>query len=70
MRCLVFLAAPILLALGCSSSDTPPPPKPDPKPVDQGTLISFDLAADLAVKSSFYDLPYPSDLRLTGKGGP
>ena len=70
MRRFLVLAAPILLALGCSSSDTKPPPKPDPKPVDQGTLISFDLAADLAIKSSFYDLPYPSDLRLTGKGGP
>ena len=72
MRRFLVLAAPLLLALGCSSSDTKPPPdtKPDPKPVDQGTLISFDLAADLASKLSFYDLPYPSDLRLTAKGGP
>lgn len=46
-----------------------PDPKPDPKPADEGTVISFDLAADLASKPSFYDLPYPSDLRLTAKGG-
>ncbi len=39
-------------------------------PADPGTLISFDLAANLAIQSSFYDLPYPSDLRLNAKGGP
>jgi hypothetical protein len=73
MRRLFPLAAPLLLALGCSSSDTktstmtPPPPPPSE---ETGTLISFDFAADLGSKLAFYDMPYPSDLRLTAKGGP
>jgi hypothetical protein len=35
-----------------------------------GTTLVFDLAADLASPASFYDLPYPSDLRLTAAGAP
>lgn len=70
MRRLHALAAPLLLALGCSSPDPTPTPTPTTLPADSGTLISFDLAANLAKQSSFYDLPYPSDLRLNEKGGP
>ncbi len=69
MRRIALLAAPLLFAFGCSSSDTKvpnlPPPEPEPK-----TTISLDFAAELAVQSSFYDMPYPSDLRLTAKGTP
>lgn len=35
-----------------------------------GTSAVFDLGADLAKPESFYDFPYPSDLRLTDKGTP
>ncbi|MEP7122692.1 MAG: hypothetical protein ABJE95_17340 [Byssovorax sp.] len=69
MRRIALLAAPILVALGCSSSDTKPVVTPPPDP-ETGTMISFDLAAKLGVQSSFYDLPYPSDLRLNATGGP
>ena len=68
MRRFTFLAAPLLVALGCSSPD--PTPTPTPTPTETGTLLSFDLSANLAIQSSFYDLPYPSDLRLNAKGGP
>ncbi|HZO13992.1 MAG TPA: hypothetical protein VFB62_12060, partial [Polyangiaceae bacterium] len=33
-----------------------------------GTSAVFDLNADLG--AAFYDLPYPSDLRLSASGGP
>lgn len=35
-----------------------------------GTAVRFDLDADLAAPESFYDLPYPCDLRLDGAGRP
>ncbi|MFO0588709.1 MAG: hypothetical protein U0441_14260 [Polyangiaceae bacterium] len=35
-----------------------------------GTSAAFDLGADLTKPESFYDLPYPSDLRLTATGTP
>jgi hypothetical protein len=37
---------------------------------DPGTLAAFDLTADLAASEHFYDFPYPSDLRLTGRARP
>lgn len=39
----------------------------DPSPVG-GTSVYFDLDADLSVAAQFYDLPYPSDLRLDAEG--
>lgn len=39
----------------------------DPSPV-AGTSARLDLDADLAVAESFYDIPYPSDLRLDAGG--
>ena len=69
MRRIALLATPLLVALGCSSTDTKPVPDPPPEP-GAGTQISLDFAADLAVQSSFYDMPYPSDLRLNARGGP
>lgn len=35
-----------------------------------GTVVAFDLDADLSEAEHFYDLPYPSDLRLDATGGP
>jgi hypothetical protein len=35
-----------------------------------GTLAIFELGADLTSPEQFYDVPYPSDLRLTEKGTP
>lgn len=42
-------------------------PHLDPSPVP-GTTARFDLDADLTAASSFYDLPYPGDLRLDDDG--
>lgn len=36
----------------------------------EGAAAAFDLTADLGSVDHFYDFPYPSDLRLTGKGTP
>lgn len=35
-----------------------------------GTVVSFDLTADLTLQPRFYDFPYPSDLRLNPIGAP
>ena len=35
-----------------------------------GTLVAFDLDADTAAPGYFWELPYPSDLRLTAGGRP
>src|SRR5262249_21466236 len=35
-----------------------------------GATASFDLTADLTSQDHFYDVPYPSDLRLTATGTP
>ncbi len=35
-----------------------------------GVTASLDLTADLTSQDHFYDVPYPSDLRLTGTGTP
>jgi hypothetical protein len=64
-------STPILLAAltglaACSKGGggaQQPPPK-DPGFGQPGTLAAFDLDADLDGQASFYDLPYPSDLRL------
>jgi hypothetical protein len=39
-------------------------------PNPSGAKAIFDLDANLASPDHFYDLPYPSDLRLTDKGTP
>ncbi|MFO0760472.1 MAG: hypothetical protein U0359_28585 [Byssovorax sp.] len=66
MRRAPFLFGAFLL-LGCGSS-TPAPPGDGG--TESGTVASFDFAADLSQPASFYDQPYPSDLRLTAKGTP
>lgn len=35
-----------------------------------GTQAAFDLDSDPAQAGSFWELPYPSDLRLTAEGAP
>jgi hypothetical protein len=56
----------ILLLAGCGD-DKGGAAAIDPGPV-AGTAVRFDLDADLLQPGSFYDLPYPSDLRLDGEG--
>ncbi|XXX73363.1 hypothetical protein WMF30_37560 [Sorangium sp. So ce134] len=58
------LAGAALGLLGCGAEHVSPAPHP-PR-----TTAVFDLAADLADPGAFYDLPYPSDLRLTRRGTP
>mgnify|MGYP003349898810 CR=1 FL=1 len=57
------------VALGVSActgkkTDTPPPPAPE------GTQASFNIAADTASAVTFFDMPFPGDLRLTATGTP
>src|SRR5581483_1057967 len=35
-----------------------------------GTVVSFELGANLTDQAHFFDFPYPSDLRLNANGGP
>ena len=58
------LALATTATLGCSSEQEPPPAAPG------ATEVVFDLTADLAAPGRFYDLPYPSDLRLSAAGTP
>jgi hypothetical protein len=53
------------LASGCSSTPAPPPAE-----VAGGAKGVFSPEADLAAEGAFWDLPYPSDLRLTAAGVP
>jgi hypothetical protein len=62
-RCLPLL---FLCALPIGGCDAPRETETTPEP--QGTVAVFDLGADLT--TAFYDLPMPSDLRLTPAGGP
>lgn len=48
--------------LGCSSD-----PAPAPAP---GATAVLDPSADFAAEGAFFDVPYPSDLRLDAKGAP
>src|SRR5690242_5867152 len=50
-----------LQAIGCGD-----PEAAGPKP----TIAAMSFSADLAEQSTFYDFPYPSDLRLTAEGTP
>jgi hypothetical protein len=59
MRKLLLIAA---LAAACTSTESVSGPS--------GTYAVMDLGADLAQPASFYDFPYPSDLRLDASGAP
>ena len=53
----------LLSLAGCADDDvTPPVPLP--------TTAIVDTDVDLATAGTFYDFPYPSDLRLTAQGTP
>lgn len=60
---------------GGSATDASPSPLSDGStdvPLDANTeaALVFDLEADLTQPAHFYDLPYPSDLRLTASNTP
>lgn len=61
---LALLVPFVLAACGSDGSDAA---ALDPSPVP-GTAAAFDLDAGLAAPASFYDLPYPGDLRLDAAG--
>lgn len=67
---LIPLCLPFAIA-GCdggADTDTSPTTTTTTTTGKAPTVSVFDLDADL--KSAFFDLPMPSDLRLTDKGGP
>lgn len=59
---LLSLVALVAGPVSCSSST--------PAPAAAPTLAAFDLHADLAKGNTFWDFPYPSDLRVTARGAP
>lgn len=63
---IIFALLPLALS-GCGGDDGGGNVSLDPAPV-AGTAAVFDLDAHLAVPDSFYDVPYPSDLRLDTTG--
>jgi len=56
-------AASLVLLSACSSSPTASITRP-------GAQVAFDFGADLGSPDHFYDVPYPSDLRLSADGKP
>ena len=58
------LFAAALAGCGDARNDAPP------IAAVPGTSVAFDLDADVANPAHFYDLPYPSDLRLDASGHP
>lgn len=60
---LPLLSSLTLLGCGDDTADDGPPP-------ETGVTFVFELGADLADPAQFYDLPYPSDLRLDASGHP
>jgi len=52
-----------MLLAACADDDSPPPPP-------SATTAIVDTDVDLATAATFYDFPYPSDLRLTARGTP
>jgi hypothetical protein len=61
----VSLAGVLPFATACSSTPAPPPAE-----VADGARAVFSPDVDLAAEGAFWDLPYPSDLRLTAAGAP
>jgi hypothetical protein len=56
MRTLACVILSGVLVMSCKSSPS--------------TTVSFALDADLTTEATFYDFPYPSDLRVTASGAP
>ncbi|MFO0548446.1 MAG: hypothetical protein U0271_08675 [Polyangiaceae bacterium] len=64
MRARSFALLAALALFGCGDdTETQPPPA-------TGTTAVFDLSADTTDPAAFYDVPYPSDLRLDAEGHP
>lgn len=64
---LSLLALLVPLVLAACGNDGHDDAALDPSPVP-GTAAAFDLDADLGAPATFYDLPYPGDLRLDESG--
>ncbi|NUP05782.1 MAG: hypothetical protein HOW73_06955 [Polyangiaceae bacterium] len=60
----VLAALAAFAAASCGDDSQPPPTE------EEGTTFLFDLAADLHDPAKFFDVPYPSDLRLDAGGHP
>ena len=60
----------LLSALACGDGATGPAGTEVTIEAVPGTAVVFDLDADLSQEDSFYDLPWPSDLRLSADGRP
>lgn len=56
-----LLAACIAMLCGCADEDETP---------NQAPVALFDVTADTSTPDQFFDLPYPSDLRLSADGTP
>jgi hypothetical protein len=52
-----------LILLACSSDDPAPAPPPAPAAI-AGAQVRFDLGSELSTPETFFQFPYPSDLRL------
>ncbi len=64
IRKIFLLASLCLLSVACGSSGG------SSSGGAKGTQVVFDLGADLSQADSYYDVPFPSDLRLTPQGRP
>ncbi|MFO0661220.1 MAG: hypothetical protein U0165_15515 [Polyangiaceae bacterium] len=64
-----FLLVSALVFVGCSSDDTSSSSSTPAQAVD-GTSARFELDHDPTTQDSFFDQPYPLDLRLTEAGTP
>jgi len=62
-----LLVTTVLVVPACGSDDAPGGHVDSAIP---GTSVLFDLQADTSSPEAFFDLPYPSDLRLTAAGTP
>ncbi len=60
-----FLWALLVVGAGACSS-----PSSGSGTASDGTTVVFDFAADLHSPDTFFDFPFPSDLRLTPSGAP
>ncbi len=63
IRKILFLVAMCFLSVACGSSSSG-------SGATAGTQAVFDLGADLSQPDHYYDVPFPSDLRLTAQGTP
>ena len=67
LAALVFALAP---ACSSSSSSSSPPSTDGGADASTATVAAFDLGADLTNPDTYWNFPFPSDLRLTAQGTP